>query len=102
MRGSEINGTASRLKDRRPPWPVDTVSIPFPAYGTMPSRHGLRISASPPYHYQPYGESWTGYLEATLCNRGLYLPSPSRFCNPWDCRPWFDLDTLNNAAVRVQ
>ncbi|MGN6580164.1 MAG: DUF2971 domain-containing protein [Bordetella sp.] len=28
------------------------------------------------------------------------MPSPSRFNDPWDCKPWFDLDTLDDPAMR--
>ncbi len=52
------------------------------------------------YHYQPYTEDWRGYLEATLRDRTIYLPSPSYFNDPWDCRPWFDLAVLDDAVMR--
>lgn len=49
------------------------------------------------YHYQPYLRD---RLEATLRDRAIYLPSPSEFNDPWDCRPWFDLAVLDDAVMR--
>ena len=52
------------------------------------------------YHYQPFVGDWRGYLKATLRDRAIYLPSPSRFNDPWDCRPWFDLAVLDDEVMR--
>jgi len=68
----------------------------------MPSVTAIQANHRHLYHYQPYGDDWTGYLETTLRDRSLFLPSPSTFNDPWDCRPWFDLDVLNDANVREQ
>lgn len=51
-------------------------------------------------HYQPFSDDWPEYLEQTLRDRVIYMPSPSTFNDPWDCKPWFDLDTLDDPAMR--
>lgn len=52
------------------------------------------------YHYQPFNGEWKNYLEATLRDRTIYLSSPQSFNDPWDCRPWFDLEALQDPNVR--
>ena len=52
------------------------------------------------YHYQIYSETGRVRLESTLRDRAIYLPSPSSFNDPWDCRPWFDLTVLDDEEMR--
>ncbi|MFD1559628.1 DUF2971 domain-containing protein [Paraburkholderia silviterrae] len=54
------------------------------------------------YHYQRYGGQASTRLEAMLRSNRLYLSSPARFNDPWDCRPWFDLSALDTQAGREE
>lgn len=49
------------------------------------------------YHYQIYNKK---YLEQTLRDQTIHLNQPESFNDPWDCRPWYDLEGLNDASVR--
>ena len=49
------------------------------------------------YHYQPYNKK---YLEQTLRDLTIHLKQPETFNDPWDCRPWYDLEGLNDDSVR--
>jgi hypothetical protein len=63
---------------------------------TTAAQNGVRYL----HHYQRFSGDWPGYLEQTLRDRVIYMPSPSRFNDPWDCQPWFDLDALDRPSVR--
>lgn len=63
---------------------------------TTAAQNGIRYLQ----HYQRFSGDWPGYLEQTLRDRVIYMPSPSRFNDPWDCQPWFDLDALDRRSVR--
>jgi hypothetical protein len=52
------------------------------------------------YHYQPFEGKSKAYLEATLRDRTIYLPPPQSFNDPWDCRPWFNLEGLDNTEIK--
>jgi Protein of unknown function (DUF2971) len=52
------------------------------------------------YHYQRYGAEAATRLEMMLQTNRLYMSSPGQFNDPWDCRPWFDLDALETQAAR--
>jgi hypothetical protein len=36
------------------------------------------------HHYQRFSGGWPDYLEETLRDQVIYMPSPSRFNDPWD------------------
>ncbi|WP_168798636.1 DUF2971 domain-containing protein [Herbaspirillum sp. ST 5-3] len=54
------------------------------------------------YHYQSYTPATRDRLEETLRSRTIYLSSPAAFNDPWDCRPWFDLEALEDPKIRDQ
>ena len=45
------------------------------------------------YHWQEYRSD---RLEPILRNNAIYLSRPSDFNDPWDCRPFFNTDLLND------
>lgn len=49
------------------------------------------------YHYQRYNRD---HLATTLQNNTLHFSTPANFNDPWDCKPWFDLDALARPEVR--
>lgn len=49
------------------------------------------------YHYQHFSKK---YLEQTLRDLTVYLNQPESFNDPWDCRPWYDINGLNKKSVR--
>lgn len=52
------------------------------------------------FHYQPTGpskEEPLKYLEHLLLGRRLRLSDPSRFNDPWDCRPRYSTESLDTA-----
>lgn len=57
--------------------------------------HQLEIARL--YHYQRYNRD---HLTTTLQNNTLHFSTPANFNDPWDCKPWFDLDALACPAVR--
>lgn len=52
------------------------------------------------YHYQPGGKEWLKRLERTLRENVIYCSNPKDFNDPWDCRPWFNTHSLDNADYR--
>jgi hypothetical protein len=48
------------------------------------------------YRYQPFD---VGRLSQIIRDRVLYFSNPKDFNDPWDCRPWFDVDALANPTV---
>ena len=59
--------------------------MPFPTAAT----ERLRIL----YHWQPFIPE---RLEATLRNHTIYCSRPSDFNDPWDCRPFFNTEFLDD------
>ena len=49
------------------------------------------------YHWQPAN---LGRLEVTLREGTIYCSKPSDFNDPWDCRPFFNTDLLDDPQVR--
>jgi Protein of unknown function (DUF2971) len=47
------------------------------------------------YHYQPYKADW---LRRTIQDDAIYFSNPNDFNDPWDCRPRYNEDALNDAA----
>lgn len=41
------------------------------------------------YHYEPF---MAEYLEDTLAKNRIHVSNIKNVNDPWDCRPWFDLD----------
>ncbi|CAL8479582.1 protein of unknown function (plasmid) [Caballeronia sp. S22] len=53
------------------------------------------------YHYQSIdGNDRLGWLAQTLEYRTIRMSQPSRFNDPWDCKPWFDLSLLDDPEER--
>jgi hypothetical protein len=53
----------------------------------------LRVSRL--YHYQPYKADW---LRQTIQHDVIYFSNPKDFNDPWDCRPRYNEDALNDAV----
>lgn len=49
------------------------------------------------FHYERYCRE---HLLQTLVDKTLYLSRPSGFNDPWDCRPWFNPDALEDDDIR--
>jgi hypothetical protein len=45
------------------------------------------------YHYQKFDP---GYLKDTLINQRVHCSDPGKLNDPWDCRPWFDDEALDD------
>ncbi len=48
------------------------------------------------YHYQPFDQM---RLAKVVTDGTLYFSNPKDFNDPWDCRPWYDLESLADPAV---
>ena len=52
------------------------------------------------YHYQPFTDPETdkfvNRLETTLRDGTIYMSRPSGFNDPWDFKPWFNMDVLDD------
>ena len=59
--------------------------------------HGYRTAASMKidtlYHYESFNAE---YLIRTLSQDIIYCSNPSRFNDPWDCKPTFDISVLDD------
>jgi len=49
------------------------------------------------YHWQPFDEE---RLRPLIENNSLYCSSPQDFNDPWDCKPFFNTDILNDPRER--
>lgn len=47
------------------------------------------------YHYEAFRPE---YLATTLKERKVHCSAPAALNDPWDCRPWFDENALEDAA----
>jgi hypothetical protein len=47
------------------------------------------------YHYQPFRSD---RLRQTLVDGLIYMSRPSDFNDPWDCRPWFNDEAVDDPA----
>jgi hypothetical protein len=45
------------------------------------------------YHYQPFNADW---LRQTVLRNQIYFSNPKDFNDPWDCRPHYNDDALND------
>lgn len=48
------------------------------------------------YHYQAYNAD---YLREVIVNGTLHFSRPSDFNDPWDCKPWYDADSIADPDV---
>ncbi len=48
------------------------------------------------YHYQPFDPV---RLSKIILDKALYLSNPGDFNDPWDCRPWWNVDALADPVV---
>lgn len=48
------------------------------------------------YRYQPF---MLDRLRTVIVDNRLYFSNPASFNDPWDCKPYFDLDLTDDAAV---
>ena len=48
------------------------------------------------YHYQPFDPV---RLSKIVLDKELYFSSPGDFNDPWDCRPWLNVDALADPVV---
>lgn len=60
----------------------------------MVTAYTLRIKSL--YNYQRFKTEW---LERILWERKIYLSNPKNFNDPWDCRPWYRSETLDDPQV---
>jgi hypothetical protein len=51
------------------------------------------------YHYQPFN---VDYLHEVIVDGVIHFSKPSDFNDPWDCRPWFDFESLNDPKILEQ
>jgi hypothetical protein len=51
------------------------------------------------YHYQPYKTDW---LRRTVLHNQVYFSNPKDFNDPWDCRPRYNEDSLNDPVYCEQ
>ncbi|QPF93759.1 DUF2971 domain-containing protein [Bradyrhizobium commune] len=51
------------------------------------------------YHYQSFN---LDRLREVIVGGTIYFSKPSDFNDPWDCRPWYDLESLKDPAVFEQ
>jgi Protein of unknown function (DUF2971) len=63
----------------------------------MPPKTAPQVNEWSLFHYEPYCRE---HLLQTLVDRTLYLSRPSGFNDPWDCRPWFNPDALEDADIK--
>jgi len=42
------------------------------------------------YHWQPFTPANAHWLRQTIGTKAIYCPSPSKFNDPWDCKPHFN------------
>jgi hypothetical protein len=62
-----------------------------------------RIGLERLYHYQPLdGDLDSDRLIDILRNRRVYCSNPANFNDPWDCRPFFDLDVTDDPVKRLE
>jgi hypothetical protein len=50
------------------------------------------------YHYQKFDIDWLGQL---LNRRAIRFSDPDAFNDPWDCKPWFDSQSVENVDFRT-
>lgn len=48
------------------------------------------------YHYENFVP---GYLADVLIKRRVHCSDPANLNDPWDCRPWFDTDVIEEPKV---
>ena len=48
------------------------------------------------YHYQPFDPD---RLSKIILDKALYFSNPGGFNDPWDCRPWWNANALDDPAV---
>jgi len=48
------------------------------------------------YHYQPFDPS---RLSKIILDKTLYFSNPGAFNDPWDCRPWWNANALDDPTV---
>ena len=48
------------------------------------------------YHYQPFDAD---RLADLLTNHRVFCSNPANFNDPWDCKPFFDLDVVDDPAM---
>ncbi len=48
------------------------------------------------YHYQPFDPV---RLSKIILEKALYFSNPGDFNDPWDCRPWWNVDALSDPVV---
>jgi len=48
------------------------------------------------YHYERFNPE---YLHDTLSKRRIHCSDPANLNDPWDCRPWFDSDALDDPKL---
>jgi hypothetical protein len=63
--------------------------MPFP---TARERRIQRL-----YHWQSFNPQW---FEAQLKNNSVYCSNPRDFNDPWDCRPFFNAEILDDPVER--
>lgn len=57
---------------------------------------GFKVSEIPfMYHYQPWNLEW---IDNLLTNRQIYFSQPGFLNDPWDCRPYYDAECVDNPA----
>lgn len=47
------------------------------------------------YRYQPFHEE---RLSTLICDKKIRFSNPASFNDPWDCKPWFDISTVDDPA----
>jgi len=63
------------------------------------SAHALDHELNALYHYQSFNKE---YLEFLLKDRTIYCSTPSSFNDPWDCKPWYNTELLDDEAEYQQ
>ena len=48
------------------------------------------------YHYERFNPE---YLRDTLVNQRIHCSDPAALNDPWDCRPWFDEEVLDDPSA---
>jgi hypothetical protein len=62
----------------------------------MTLRNAVALGFHHLYHYQSFNPD---HLREIIVAGSIYFSKPSDFNDPWDCRPWFDAECLNDPSI---
>ena len=65
----------------------------------MPYRTAAGLRLNSLYHYQSFNPD---FLREVIVDGVLHFSKPSDFNDPWDCRPWFDFESLADPRIHEQ